>query len=188
MTGTYGSGRKGDALLTDPKDRRAGSPASLNKGYNHNQQFLAIFSLNAKEILEKGPVSLPDILENIRLDLMSLFNTACQPEALLDEYHYIKKSVYCYGMPNLSVYDPRSSNDRYRICEIVKNLIDNFEQRLSNVSVYIEKNDYDYEMDLKFNIEADLVLANQDSRVIIRSSMNRSEISVATPVLGVAYA
>jgi type VI secretion system protein ImpF len=74
---------------------------------------------------------------SVRRDLEWLLNTRCTPEVPTEAFDEVRKSVYCYGLPDFSSYTIGSTSDRATLLRFLKGAIEIFEPRLSNVTVAI---------------------------------------------------
>jgi type VI secretion system protein ImpF len=74
--------------------------------------------------------------ESVRRELEQLFNTRCPFPA--HRLPIRERSVIDYGVPDLSVFSPRSYDDRVRLAELLRRVIEAFEPRLIDVQVSLE--------------------------------------------------
>ena len=75
------------------------------------------------------------LLESIQTNLNEVLNYRCVHDALPDSLASLKTSLLYYGLPDLSRFNPNSSDDQQRVCELIKNCIHRFEPRLQQVEV-----------------------------------------------------
>ena len=74
--------------------------------------------------------------ESVRRELEQLFNTRCPFPA--HRLPIRERSVIDYGVPDFSVFSPRSYDDRVRLAELLRRTIEAFEPRLIDVQVTLE--------------------------------------------------
>lgn len=74
--------------------------------------------------------------ESVRRELEQLFNTRCPFPA--HRLPIRERSVIDYGIPDFSVFSPRSYDDRVRLAELLRRAIEAFEPRLIDVQVSLE--------------------------------------------------
>lgn len=74
--------------------------------------------------------------ESVRRELEQLFNTRCPFPA--HRLPIRERSVIDYGIPDFSVFSPRSYDDRARLAELLRRTIEAFEPRLIDVQVSLE--------------------------------------------------
>lgn len=74
--------------------------------------------------------------ESVRRELEQLFNTRCPFPA--HRLPIRERSVIDYGVPDFSVFSPRSFDDRVRLAELLRRTIEAFEPRLIDVQVSLE--------------------------------------------------
>jgi type VI secretion system protein ImpF len=74
--------------------------------------------------------------ESVRRELEQLFNTRCP--FLAHRLPIRERTVIDYGVPDFSVFTPRSYDDRVRLAELLRRTIEAFEPRLIDVQVSLE--------------------------------------------------
>ena len=74
--------------------------------------------------------------ESVRRELEQLFNTRCPFPA--HRLPIRERTVIDYGVPDFSVFTPRSYDDRVRLAELLRRTIEAFEPRLIEVQVTLE--------------------------------------------------
>jgi len=101
-------------------------------------------------------------------DLETMLNT--HREALFnitDGYPEASRSLVTYGMPDFSSFDTRNPHDRNRVSTIIKELINDFEPRLKNVSVVVElKQPHEHVQNLHFRLDALLEVHPAQEQVV----------------------
>jgi type VI secretion system protein ImpF len=75
------------------------------------------------------------ILASLRRDLEWLLNTRRGPEADPEEFEELRRSLYHYGLPDLTTISQDSTDAHARLLRQVKETILAFEPRLANVRV-----------------------------------------------------
>lgn len=91
---------------------------------------------------------------SVRRDLEWLLNTrriADPPDEALKE---VNKSVYTYGLPDLSTLTMEASGDRNRVVRQITAAITNFEPRLTNVRLSLVERPDASKNDVRLRIEA----------------------------------
>jgi type VI secretion system protein ImpF len=71
----------------------------------------------------------------VRRDVEWLLNSRRNPEPALPEYEYLERSLYNYGLPDISSMHWNSSKDRSRLSRMLETAIAHFEPRLDRVRV-----------------------------------------------------
>ncbi|MDO8334617.1 MAG: type VI secretion system baseplate subunit TssE [Nitrosomonas sp.] len=101
-------------------------------------------------------------------DLETMLNT--HREALFnitDGYPEASRSLVTYGMPDFSSFDTRNPHDRNRVSNIIKELINDFEPRLKNVSVAVElRQPHENVQNLHFRLDALLEVHPAQEQVV----------------------
>jgi type VI secretion system protein ImpF len=90
----------------------------------------------------------------VRRDLESLLNTrriAVLPSEGFDE---LNRSVYLYGLPDLSTLNMSGGGDRNRLLKGISDAINLFEPRLTQVTVSMVENPETVKTDVRLRIEA----------------------------------
>lgn len=71
----------------------------------------------------------------VRRDLEWLLNTRCCPEPAGPEYEHLERSLYNYGLPDISSLSWSSTKDRGRLAHMLETAVALFEPRLDRVRV-----------------------------------------------------
>jgi type VI secretion system protein ImpF len=106
----------------------------------------------------------------VRRDLEWLLNarrTPAEPPATSKD---LRRSVYCFGLPDSTGISVRSSDERIRLARAVEQAIDYFEPRLTNVSVVIPSASASAKV-LHFHIEALLRTEPAPQRIYFDSTL-----------------
>lgn len=91
-----------------------------------------------KEQQEMAPTraqSVRQLKSSLRRDLDWLLNTRRTPEAVGSEYQEVERSVFNYGIPDLTSLSWQSERDRQRLGRIIEVALEIFEPRLRRVRV-----------------------------------------------------
>lgn len=99
--------------------------------------------------------SLRFLKESIRRDLVRLLNTRQPPPSEFSEYELIRKSVLNYGLADLSSLNTSAGAHLQHIQSIVQICIEEFEPRLEELTVSVERRDLG-KREIWFHIEARL--------------------------------
>jgi type VI secretion system protein ImpF len=90
---------------------------------------------------------------SVRRDLEWLFNSRRTPEPAGSEYEELERSVYNYGLPDLSSLNWQSARDRQRLCRMLEQALALFEPRLRQPKVMAIENSSTSQHVLRFQIE-----------------------------------
>jgi type VI secretion system protein ImpF len=71
----------------------------------------------------------------VRRDLEWLLNTRRNPDAAGPEYEHLERSVFNYGLPDISSLSWNSPKDRGRLAHMLETAVELFEPRLDRVRV-----------------------------------------------------
>ncbi len=74
---------------------------------------------------------------SLRRDLEWLLNTRQTPEAVGPEFRELERSLYNFGLPDITSLSWDSARDRTRLARVIEQTLDAFEPRLKNVKVVI---------------------------------------------------
>jgi type VI secretion system protein ImpF len=88
----------------------------------------------------------------VKRDLEWLLNSRQTLGNLLEPYEALKKSVFNYGLPDLTTISVNSSNDQKRLAEYLETTLATFEPRIAHLQVVLETAPGTNRM-LKFRIE-----------------------------------
>lgn len=77
-------------------------------------------------------------LELVKKDLEWLFNSRRSPNASPDSYPELASSVYAYGFPDISAYDPTLKKDQEKLREIMQTNLETFDRRFRDVQIEVE--------------------------------------------------
>ncbi len=73
--------------------------------------------------------------ESLKRDLEWLFNTRQTFDHRIERYPQIERSVYAYGLPDITSVNIGSVHDQRKLTEIMKRSLQRFEGRLTDVSI-----------------------------------------------------
>lgn len=95
--------------------------------------------------------------EALKRDLEWLLNTRQPPIEALADYELARASTVNYGLPDISAMGLNSASDNRRLRQAVETCLRNYEPRLTDVRVTLEKSDA-AERRLRFHIEGSMKL------------------------------
>ena len=72
---------------------------------------------------------------SLRRDLEWLLNTRRTPDAVGREFAELERSLYNFGVPDLTAINRESSRDRNRLARIIEQTLATFEPRLKNIRI-----------------------------------------------------
>jgi type VI secretion system protein ImpF len=81
------------------------------------------------------PQSVRMLRAAVRRDMEWLLNSRRNPEPAGPEYEHLERSLYNYGLPDISSLHWNSSKDRARLAHMLETAIAHFEPRLDRVRV-----------------------------------------------------
>lgn len=90
---------------------------------------------NRNEALPTYAQTLRQLKSSLCRDLEFLLNTRRTPQEAPDSAVELQRSVYHYGLPDLTILSARSVTDQNRLLKIIENTVATFEPRLANVRV-----------------------------------------------------
>ena len=79
--------------------------------------------------------SVRQLRASLRRDLEWLLNTRRIPDAAGAEFEYLERSLYNYGLPDISSLHWSSSKDRNRLAHMIETAIAHYEPRMDRVRV-----------------------------------------------------
>jgi type VI secretion system protein ImpF len=74
----------------------------------------------------------------VRRDLEWLLNTRQSPEPAADDLALASKSVFNFGLPDITSLTLQSANDRARLLRTLETTITRFEPRIQDARVYVD--------------------------------------------------
>lgn len=89
-------------------------------------------------------------------DLQWLLNTRQISEPAAGSFEFLSKSVFNYGLPDITALSADSSETPGRLRRLIEETIERFEPRLSNVRVTLVRGGSSVDRKVDFLIEADL--------------------------------
>jgi type VI secretion system protein ImpF len=120
---------------------------------------------NTKEVAMSRAQSVRVVKASVRRDLEAMLNTrriAVEPPAALRE---LNRSLYLYGLPDLSSFSLAAPADRQRLLRLLQTTIRLFEPRLTNVRVIPTADDTLNRHTLAFRIEGVLMMRPNPEQV-----------------------
>jgi type VI secretion system lysozyme-like protein len=115
------------------------------------------------------------VRESVRRELETLFNTRCPIPA-----HRLaarERTVIDYGIPDFSTFSARNFSDHGRLAQVLREAVDAYEPRLTNVRVSITPIAGD-DLALSGRIDADLMIENVPEPVSFATTLRFKEGSV----------
>jgi type VI secretion system protein ImpF len=79
--------------------------------------------------------SVRQLKAGLRRDLEWLLNTRRTPVPADDEYEQLERSMYNYGLPDMTSLSWENTHDRSRLSRAIEKVLANFEPRLRNIRV-----------------------------------------------------
>lgn len=98
--------------------------------------------------------SVRQLKASLRRDLEWLLNTRRNPDEVPENYEQVFRSLYNYGLPDVTALSLNSLRDRQRVLRTIEVAIAIFEPRLTNVRVRAVENASGGPRVLRFQIEA----------------------------------
>ena len=90
---------------------------------------------NSSEAAPTRAQSVRQLKVSLRRDLEWLLNSRRTPEAVDGEYEELEKSLYNFGLPDVTSLSWDSSRDRARLARMIEKALSSFEPRLSAIRV-----------------------------------------------------
>jgi type VI secretion system protein ImpF len=112
------------------------------------------------------------VLESVRRDLEWLLNTRRPPTEPAEALVELRRSVYMFGLPDLSSLAVRSKKDRSRLQILLHESISLMEPRLQNVRVSPAADVSEQSKTLRFIVEATLVVPPCVQRVAFNTMLD----------------
>lgn len=109
--------------------------------------------------------SIQQYKEAVRRDLEWLLNTRRIPELAPEAYSELQRSLYHYGLPDITSLSADSPETRKRLVRHIEEAIQLFEPRIKGVRVEVVESDDDSIRDLRFLIEGLLQMEPDPERV-----------------------
>lgn len=135
---------------------------------------------NRKEAEDGRSQSLRELKDSVRRDLEWLLNSRRCPVEPATSSKELWRSVYCYGLPDITGASLSKGEDRNRLARMVETVITTFEPRLQNVTVSMKPVAVDSHV-LRFQIEALLRTEPAPARVFFDTTLEltKGEYEVA---------
>jgi type VI secretion system protein ImpF len=90
---------------------------------------------------------------SVRRDLEWLLNSRRTPESVGREFRELERSLYNYGVPDITALNRESTRDRERLARIIEQTINTFEPRLKRIKVRQMESSAGAQHMLRFQIE-----------------------------------
>ena len=97
--------------------------------------------------------SVRQLKASVRRDLEWLLNSRRNPEAAGTEYQELERSLYNFGLPDLSSLNWQSPRDRQKLCRLLEHALATFEPRLRRAKVVALESASGTQHVLRFQIE-----------------------------------
>ncbi|HLK67662.1 MAG TPA: type VI secretion system baseplate subunit TssE [Bryobacteraceae bacterium] len=102
---------------------------------------------------------------SLRRDLEWLLNTRQTPEAVDGEFQELERSLYNYGLPDLTLLNWESTRDRNDLARMIEQVVATFEPRLRRIHVEPIGEIGPTKSTLRFQIEALLDMSPSPERI-----------------------
>jgi len=79
--------------------------------------------------------SVRQLRASVRRDLEWLLNTRRSPDAVTAEYQELERSLFNFGLPDVTGINWQSSRDRARLTQMIEDTVAMFEPRIRNIKV-----------------------------------------------------
>jgi type VI secretion system protein ImpF len=107
----------------------------------------------AVEVPPTRAQSVRQLKAGLRRDLEWLLNTRRTPEAAGDEYRETSKSLFNYGLPDITSVNWENERDRGRLARFIEDVVHTYEPRIARLKVVPIKTDSGSRHVLRFQIE-----------------------------------
>ena len=97
--------------------------------------------------------SVRQLKAGLRRDLEWLLNTRRTPDAAGDEYRETSKSLFNYGLPDITSVNWENARDRGRLARFIEDVVHTYEPRISRLKVVPIEADSGSRHILRFQIE-----------------------------------
>jgi len=125
---------------------------------------------NRKEAQDARAQSLRELKDSVRRDLEWLLNSRRCPIEPAPSAKELWRSVYCYGLPDITGVSLSRGEDRNKMARMVETVVATFEPRLLNVTVSMNPVAQDSHV-LRFQIEALLRTEPAPARVFFDTTL-----------------
>jgi len=113
--------------------------------------------------------TLAQIKESFRRDLEDLLNSCERCVAVPADLDVLGRSVFDYGIPDLTDVDLSSSTQLERFRARLEAVIRGFDSRFRQVKVAIERNPSDVDHSLRFRIDAQIIVHPSPEPLVLHS-------------------
>jgi type VI secretion system protein ImpF len=118
--------------------------------------------------------SVRELKESVRRDLEWLLNTRRIPDLAPDALEEVGKSLYHYGLPDVTSLSADDHNTKMRLMRYVEQAIEMFEPRLGAVKVSLGESERKDRRELRFLIEGLLKMEPSPEQVAFDTSLEIS--------------
>ena len=145
-----------------PQERSL-KPSLLDRLIDHEPR-------NRTEAPDRRSQSLNELKDSVRRDLEWLLNSRRCPVEPPPSAKELWRSVYCYGLPDITGVAMSSGEDRNRLARMVETVVGTYEPRLQNVTVSMKPVAKDSHL-LRFQIEGLLRTEPAPARVFFDTTL-----------------
>jgi type VI secretion system protein ImpF len=111
------------------------------------------------------PESLRQFRQAVRRDLEWLLNTTCAPMEIPEACEEAKKSLLCFGLPDINSIALNDQSDELRLLRALEAAIEQFEPRLAHARVTSKEAYRSGQQAITFHVEAMLLLDPAPERI-----------------------
>ena len=111
--------------------------------------------------------SLRQFKDSVQRDLEWLLNTRCTPEEVPELFEEVQRSLYRYGLPDITSFSRDSRRSRQHLLQRIEEAITLFEPRLSDVRLrMVEQEGEQHRRELRFAVAATLHMDPTPEQVV----------------------
>ncbi len=126
-----------------------------------------------QEVRPFRALSVQELKDSVRRELSRLLNSRCPiPGSALEGMGGMERTVINYGIPDFTSYSPQNANDQSKLAKSMRQAIEAFEPRLTNVDVTVDPL-LPNERTVSARIEAVLIAGTVREPVMFPILMNR---------------
>lgn len=122
---------------------------------------------------------------NLLRDLEWLLNTRQVSEPADDTYEHLRRSVYNYGLRDISTFSADSSETADELRRVIERTIERFEPRMTDVRVTLVTDASSKDRTVRFHVEGTLRTEPDPERVefdtVLEITSKRFEVKTAAP-------
>jgi type VI secretion system lysozyme-like protein len=127
--------------------------------------------LSSLDLLAYSPeVGTENVIKSIENNIRGLLNSRALFTWGFNEYGEL---LTHYGLPSLDTYNPNSFEDQQFLAQLLKNLFNNFETRIKNVTVIPStKTANERKMEFHFEVTGIICISNKDRPLLASIKLN----------------